>query len=184
MSQDIRDLFKSDAPDDYLGSHQLPENHREEFIQKLKASRARPQRKLNPFYLFKLAAMLVLFMALAFWLWPSATPKVKVYVAQELSVEAQVETVERQYLASIDHEWQRFLSLAKDEQLVERYRKKLKDLDDDYQSMTKQFKANQHNVIVIESLVENLQTRLRMLKEIQVHITILNEKTTTDEAVF
>jgi len=88
---------------------------------------------------------------------------------------AQVEAVEAAYLKDIETEWQSFVAIADDAILVERFRKKLKDLDADYQDISLQFKDDSNNILVIEALVENLQTRLQILKDIQKHINILNQ---------
>jgi hypothetical protein len=69
--------------------------------------------------------------------------------------------------------------MANDEKLVDRFRNKLADLELDYQEITLQFKADRNNIEVIESLIENLKERLQLLKDIQEHINILNQKTGT-----
>ena len=63
--------------------------------------------------------------------------------------------------------------------MVDRFRNKLADLELDYQEITLQFKADRNNIEVIESLIENLKERLQLLKDIQEHINILNQKAGT-----
>ncbi|MEH6535638.1 MAG: hypothetical protein V7719_04550 [Psychroserpens sp.] len=172
MKQDIRDLFK----DDEASGKQLPENHRQEFYDQLKASRPRRTSKLNTNYLFKVAVMVVLFMGLALIVFTTTDKVIEVIV--ESPIETQIDALEQQYLANIDEEWQNFISVANDEKLVNRYRDKLDDLDNDYQEVSKQFKADNNNILVIETLVDNLKTRLQLLKDIQEHINLLNQKRT------
>ena len=88
---------------------------------------------------------------------------------------AQIEAVEAKYLEDIEEEWENFVAIADDAILVERFRKKLNALDADYHDISIQFKQDSNNILVIESLVENLQTRLQLLKDIQNHIKILNQ---------
>ncbi|MDG5492075.1 hypothetical protein [Psychroserpens sp. SPM9] len=177
MKQDIRDLFK----DDDLSGKTLPEQHRQEFYEQLKANRPRRTSKLNTNYLFKVAAMVVLFVALAVVLF-SKTETVNT-VVEETPIETQIDAIEKQYLANIDAEWERFIKVANDEKLVKRYRVKLDGLDQDYQEISKQFKLDNNNIQVIESLVDNLKTRLQLLKDIQEHIKLLNQKNEQYETI-
>jgi hypothetical protein len=174
MKQDIRNLFR----DEEASGKQLPDNHRQEFYDQLKASRPRRESKLNTNYLIKVAALIVVFLGLTFTVFKTIdnTPT---QIVESSSMETQIEAIEKEYLASIDVEWQKFLVVANDERLVSRYKDKLDDLDADYKEISKQFKTDTNNILVIESLVVNLQTRLQLLKDIQEHINVLNQKTGT-----
>ncbi len=96
---------------------------------------------------------------------------------------AQIEAVEAKYLEDIEKEWQNFVSIADDEILIARFKKRLDELDKDYQEISAQFKNDSNNIAVVESLVENLQTRLQILKDIQEHIKILNQKNEQHENI-
>jgi len=177
MKQDIRNLFR----DEETSGKPLPDNHRQEFYEQLKASRPRRSSKLNTSYLFKVAAMVVLFVAMAFIMFNKADN-----ISDEVvttPVETQIDIIERQYLASIDEEWNNFINVTNDERLIKRYRDKLDDLDTDYQEISKQFKVDTNNIQVIESLVDNLKTRLQLLKDIQEHIKLLNQKNEQYETI-
>lgn len=178
MKQDIRDLFNNEE----ASKKALPDHHRQEFYEKLKASRPRRTSKLNTNYLFKVAAIVVLFVAFAFFMFKT-TDKVTNTIVEETPIETQIDAIEKQYLASIDKEWQNFISITDDDNLVKRYREKLDGLDKDYQDISKQFKANSNNIAVIEALVENLQTRLQLLKDIQEHIKALHQKNEQYETI-
>ncbi|MFD2916385.1 hypothetical protein [Psychroserpens luteus] len=183
MKQDIRKLFKnSEAEPVEAPGKQLPDNHRQEFYDQLKASRPRRESKLNSNYLIKIAAIITLFGALTITLFTTLDNTTN-QVVEESSMETQIETIEKEYLASIDVEWKHFINVANDENLVKRYRTKLDDLDNDYKEISKQFKTDTNNILVIESLVENLQTRLQLLKDIQEHIKVLNQKTEQYETI-
>ena len=73
------------------------------------------------------------------------------------------------------------MSAQKMTNVIYDFKEKLTDLDNDYQEISRSFKNDSNNILVIESLVENLQTRLQLLKDIQVHINILNQKTEQNE---
>ncbi|MEM5566995.1 hypothetical protein WNY78_17880 [Psychroserpens sp. AS72] len=177
MKQDIRDLFRdTDADSVDASGKQLLDNHRQEFYDQLKASRPRRESKLNTNYLIKIAAIITLFVALTIALF-ATVDNTSNQIVDEPSIETQIEGIEKEYLASIDIEWKRFLKVANDEKLVKRYKDKLDDLNSDYKELSLQFKEDNNDIFVIESLVENLQTRLQLLKDIQEHINVLNQKT-------
>ena len=136
MKQDIRDLFK----DNKASGKQLPANHRQEFYDKLKASRPRRTFRLNANYVYKVAAIVVLFLAFTFMIFKT-TDNVTNQIVEETPIETQIDAIEQQYLASIDKEWHNFIRVANDEKLVKRYKEKLDGLDIDYQNISKQFKA-------------------------------------------
>jgi CHASE3 domain sensor protein len=165
MKQDIRDLFKNE---DEENLKQLPDNHRAEFLEKLKKPE---ESKRKTFVWLSIAAVLLIAFTIGFNVFNSdieedntATPII-----------AQIETIEAEYLANIETEWQSFIALANDENLVKRFRKKLDELDEDYKEISIEFKEDSNNIMVIEALVDNLQTRLQILKDIQKHIKILNQ---------
>ncbi|WP_431135009.1 hypothetical protein [Psychroserpens mesophilus] len=171
MKQDIRDLFTNEEG----SGSQLPEHHRQEFYDKLKASRPKRKSSLSRNYLLKMAAVILLFLALTFVI-NTTTDKVSNQIADESVMETQINAIEKQYLTNIDDEWQNFIRITDDDTLVKRYKQKLDDLDKDYKEISNQFKADQNNILVVEALVDNLKTRLQLLKDIQEHIKVLNQK--------
>lgn len=172
MKKDIRDLFESEDGD---SKKKLPDSHRDEFYKKLKASRPSRTKSVNTFYIIKIAAALFLFIAIGVFMIKSYEPSSEMLV-ETSTIEQQIKQVEKDYLTSIDVEWKSFIALAEDEQLVERYELKLEDLDKDYKLIASKFKNDTNNIFVIEELVTNLQTRLKLLKDIQEHIKLLNQE--------
>lgn len=164
MKRDIRDLFKDDVE---TTIKKLPENHRKEFLERLE-KQSKPKKTLYAW--LSVAAVLLVALTIGFTVFNSESE-----IEKASPIIAQIETVEAEYLANIETEWQSFIAIADDEVLVERFRKKLKELDADYQAISVQFKEDSNNILVIEALVDNLQTRLQILKDIQKHIKILNQ---------
>lgn len=162
MKQDIRDLFKEEG--DFKT---LPENHRAEFLDKLNSQ---PKPNSSSTNWLKIAAVAILALTVGFSIFYKSPEKTEVS-----PIVAQIEAVEAEYLKDIEAEWESFLAITEDEVLVARFKKKLDELDTDYQDISAQFKADSNNIVVVESLVENLQTRLQILKDIQKHIKILNQ---------
>ncbi|MDG4714412.1 hypothetical protein [Winogradskyella marincola] len=167
MKQDIRDLFKEEED-----LKTLPDNHRAEFLDKLNQQK---QSKNKRYTWIGAVAVVVVALTIGFALFPKQpTENISPFIAQ-------VEAVEAEYLEEIKTEWQSFVALADDEVLVARFKKKLDELDNDYKIISKQFKSDANNIQVVEALVENLQTRLQILKDIQEHIKILNQKNEQNE---
>tara|TARA_R110002049_G_scaffold116712_1_gene269442 strand:- start:2247 stop:2768 length:522 start_codon:yes stop_codon:yes gene_type:complete len=164
MKRDIRDLFKNDEVEDLK---QLPENHRGEFLEKLKKPE---ESKRKTFVWLSIAAVLLIAFTIGFNVFNSDIKQ-----DDNEPIIAQIETIEAEYLANIETEWQSFIALTEDEKLVKRFRKKLDELDADYKEISIEFKEDSNNIMVIEALVDNLQTRLKILKDIQKHIKILNQ---------
>jgi len=163
MKRDIRDLFKEE--DNLITP---PKNHRAEFLEKLQKQ---SKKKSISFSWLKIAAVLLIAITVGFSIFYNKSEVLKVS-----PIVAQIEAVEAEYLKNIETEWKSFVAIAEDDILVARFKKKLDDLDKDYQDISVQFKNDSDNILVIEALVENLQTRLRILKDIQKHIKILNQK--------
>ncbi|BAO76706.1 hypothetical protein [Winogradskyella sp. PG-2] len=162
MKRDIRELF-SEEKDLKI----LPENHRTEFLDKLKKQL---KKKSNSFFWLRIAAVVIVALTVGFNVFYNKP------VTEEISpMIAQIEAVESKYLEDIENEWESFVAITSDELLVARYKKRLDELDEDYQEISNQFKVDSNNILVIESLVENLKTRLQILKDIQEHIKILNQ---------
>lgn len=169
MEQDVRKLFENDDRVD----KKLPVSHREEFQDKLKTSKAKRQQKQGFRSVFKYAAAIIILVSIGYVSLNTLTddPLIK-----ESALELQLKEVEKQYLENIEKEWQSFKALTNDEKLVERYEKELNELNADYQVISAQFKDDTNNITIIESLVENLQIRLQLLKDIQEHIKLLNQE--------
>ncbi|WP_299892163.1 hypothetical protein [uncultured Lacinutrix sp.] len=169
MKRDIRALFKGED----LVSKTLPKHHREDFLKKLKENKAEKIIPKKQYMVYKVAASILLFTSLSYFINKAFNTESRLETSQ---IVEQIETVERQYLIEIDKEWNSFLALTNDKKLVSRYEKKLADLDENYKLISTSFKTDTNNILVIEDLIENLKTRLQLLKDIQQHIKLLNQK--------
>lgn len=170
MKRDIRTLFKDEEHKDY----ELPEGHREEFIKKLETT---PKKRYGTW--MRIAAAIVVALALSYTVYKNMNT-----TTDALPILAQMEAMEVNYLENIDKEWQNFVSIAEDKTLVDRYRNKLDGLSRNYEELSIQFKQNPDDITVVEQLVANLQRRLDLLKDIQSHIIILNQKNEHHEKQF
>ncbi|WP_299112855.1 hypothetical protein [uncultured Winogradskyella sp.] len=168
MKRDIRELFNIEEDI----KHELSPNHREDFLSKLNAKES---PKSNKMFWLKIAAVFVVALSVGYFVFDREE-------AEDISpLVAQIEAVEAEYLDSIHAEWINFIAATNDENLVKRYEQKLTDLDNDYQEISEAFKSDTNNILVVELLIANLQTRLELLKDIQEHIKILNQKNEHNE---
>lgn len=168
MKRDIRKLFEKDD----FKREKLPVNHREEFIQKLRKTKIKKSKKKRTSSYWNAAASIVLVLSIGYFVLntDNNTPN------KPSELELQVQQIEKDYLKQINDEWHNFIKITKDQKLIDRYKEKLDNLDNNYKELSKTFKESPNNINVLEDLISNLQTRLQLLKDIQNHIKILNQE--------
>lgn len=174
MKQDIRELFKNNE----FPKKKLPSSHKEEFLEKLKNSEVVKPEKRRMNFLLKVASSIVLLFSVGYFVQNSMDLE-----TQNTALEIQVEQIEKEYLKNIEKEWKAFVKNTDDQNLIKKYEEKLRKLDVSYKEVSKQFKENSENISVLESLIENLQRRLQLLKDIQEHIKELNQKKKNYETI-
>ncbi|WP_405610158.1 hypothetical protein [Polaribacter sp. Asnod1-A03] len=173
MEHDIRDLFsKSESP-----KKELPKFHRKDFITKLDGMKNSKDKKKTYYFLKIAASILVLLFCGYFYQNTNSTPT-------KTAFEIQFEGIEKEYLINIDKEWNAFIEVANDTILIRKYKEKLKESDMEYKKITTQLKELPNNINVLESLIDNLQRRLQVIKDIKEHIKELNQKNTSNETIY
>lgn len=170
MKRDIRELFKEDELE-----KELPENHRIEFLEKLKATNEKKKFSFKKI-LGYVASVVVLISVYLF------LPKNKIDEKNQQLL-LHVQQIETEYLKNINTEWNNFLELTNDEKLIEKYDEKLKELSADYKVLSSKLNENPNDINVLEALISNLQKRLQTLKDIQEHIKSLKQKKVTYETI-
>ncbi|WP_026776059.1 hypothetical protein [Polaribacter sp. Hel_I_88] len=171
MERDIRDLFLNDD----VVEKEIPKNHREDFIKKL--GKHQPKKKKNYTFL-KIVASFLLIITCVYMYQNQLTRTSK------SAVELQIQAIEKDYLVNIDKEWNSFKEIANDTVLIKKYEEKLREYDVDYKKITKQLKEYPNNIHVLQSLIDNLQRRLQLIKDIKEHINELNQKNTSNETIY
>jgi hypothetical protein len=166
MKQDIRDLFKQKS----LPKKKLPNFHEDDFLDKLTIFN---QKKKSKVFLpiLKIAASIVLILSVSYYFLNSDIEKNE---QPEMFVE--IQQIEKEYYTNIKIEWDKFVLLTDDQNLINKYQEKLKNLDLNYQEILIQYKTDKNNLILIEALIQNLKNRLQLLKDIQQHINLLNKE--------
>ncbi len=172
MKRDIRELFKNDA----YPKKKLPNFHEGEFLGKLE--RFNKKKKSKPFFqTLKIAASIVLIFSVGYYLLDLKTEN-------NSTLFAQVKQIEKEYLQNIDTEWNTFVKLTADKKLIKKYKEKLMNLDINYKEVSVRFEENPNNINILESLINNLQNRLQLLKNIKEHLKELNQKNTSNETIY
>lgn len=168
MKQDIRDLFKQKS----LPKKKLPDFHEDDFLEKLTTFNQKKKSKtFSP--ILKIAASIALILSVGYYFLNSDV-KIENHNQPEMLVE--IKQIEKEYYNNIKIEWDKFISLTDDQNLINKYQEKLKSLDLSYQEILIQYKTDKNNLIVIEALIQNLKNRLQLLKDIQQHINLLNKE--------
>lgn len=176
MEHDIRNLFKKDE----ISEVEIPPFHKEEFIKKLNSSKQNNKKyqfKNNYKVSISVAVIIVFMMVLLF-------PKNDTSEENKTLIQTQIATFEKEYLTNINNEWQQFVAISNDSILIKKYEIKLKDFDTYYKKITENLKSNPNNINVLEALINNLQRRLELIKNIKKHIKELNQKNISNETIY
>ncbi|MFY9243818.1 MAG: hypothetical protein WAO74_12410 [Polaribacter sp.] len=171
MEHDIRDLFKNEE----ASKTELPKKHLEEFIKKLESSNF--NKKKNYTILKIVASVLLIFSCIYFYKTGSNS-------LEKTAFEIQIEEMEKDYLMKIDKEWSYFIKDANDTILVKKYKAKLKDYNVEYKEIAMKLNESPESINLLESLIENLQRRLQLIKSINEHLKELNQKNTSNETIY
>ncbi|WP_435414040.1 hypothetical protein [Polaribacter aestuariivivens] len=174
MEHNIKKMFENED----FEKKELPQSHREEFLNKLKKSSTQKNKK-NNYFIYKIASILMVFGVL-FYL----TIHIDESKEKPASILVQIENIEKVYVEEIDKEWESFVKITNDAVLINKYEEKLRQSSLDYKNLTHDLQKNPNNIMVLESLIENLQRRLELLKGIQEHIKELNQKNTSNETIY
>mgnify|MGYP005989895763 CR=1 FL=1 len=172
MKQDIREVFKKEQ----LPKKKLPDFHEDEFLEKLKKFNKKKISK--PFFqIRKIAVSIVLIISVGYYL-------LNVNSEKNSTLFAQIKQIEKEHLQNIDTEWNAFVSLTTDKKLIKKYEEKLLKLDINYKEVSLLFEKNPNNINILELLINNLQTRLQLIKSIKEHLKELNQKSTSNETIY
>ncbi len=158
MEQDLRKLFETDE----FPAKKLAENHEEEFAQKLHMQT--PKQKNRFVFFGKIAASVAALLTLGYFAITFATSE------DQTPLQKQVAEIEKSYIKQINQEWDIFVKTANDPKLVNYYEERLDGLKEDYDTISKQFSEEPNNIVILEELIQNLQRRLELLKNIQEQI--------------
>lgn len=168
MKQDIRETFRQKE----FPKKKLPDFHEDDFLEKLTVFNQKKKSKVFSSIL-KIVASIVLVLSASYYFLNS---DIEIKKDEQPEIFVEIQQIEKEYYKNIKIEWNKFVSLTDDQNLINKYQEKLKNLDFSYQEILIQYKADKNNLIVIEALIQNLKNRLQLLKGIQKHINLLNKE--------
>ena len=172
MKRDIREIFNTDE----FPKKKLPDFHEDEFLKKLETLNKKKKLK-SVSKIWKVAVSIVFIFSVGYYFLDTKTETDSTLVTE-------IKQIEKEYLQNIETEWNTFVKLTSDKKLIEKYKEKLLNLDMSYLEVSEQFKKNPNNINILESLINNLQNRLQLIKDIKEHLKELNQKNTSNETIY
>lgn len=166
----IKDILnENDAP---LETPKLPKGHRAEFLEKLSATETISTSKPPFQYWRAIAAACVLLIGIGAFIYANYGET----ETAESSLFTEMKAIEEEYLKNIASEWETFQLTANDGHLVTKYEERLQNLDASYQELKTAFLQQKNSLTTLEKMIQNLQTRLTLLQEIQQHLKRLKNE--------
>ncbi len=186
MKVDLRDKLKEDKM-----RKELPRNHRADFEKLLQ--KELHQKTNRSFTFLKIAASVLLLLGLSFTGYhlfnsgasqgvelPNDKSANKINSLGDLSPD--LKKVEAYYLTQINYQLAKITITDENRELLEVYLSQLSDLQKEYNNLNTQLNINEISEETINALIENLQLRLQLLRQLKKKLEIIdNYKREEDE---
>ncbi|WP_188371085.1 hypothetical protein [Muriicola marianensis] len=194
MKQDLRKLFEAER----AKKHSMKEGHEARFEQRL--DEAFPQKRRSFYYLFGMAASVVVLLGLGFVFYQQMQTEIPVkttvvdkqpvseepYAISLGDLSPDLKKVETYYVSSINLELSR-LDLSEDnKEIVDDFMGRLAELNLEYRDLNRELNEIGPNEQTIEALIRNLQLRLQLLLKLKDklnHLKSSNNETVTNNTV-
>ncbi len=182
MAQDIRDLLKQDKQ---LPSERIREGHQQRFMDRLEIELPEKRKSIINNSWLKIAASVIVILSVSFMTFnqfnennPDDTRVVDntevknstVLLNKQLSPLAEVspeyEEVENSILTSIKFQLSQITIDDTNRELVESFKVRLQNLDNEYQRLNKELMEVGPNQQSVEAMIENLKLRLSLLNRL------------------
>ena len=172
MGQDLRELFKAERTKKYA----LKEGHEARFSKRLEE--VFPEPKRSRFYLFSIAASVVVLVGLSYVFFQNAatedpTKTIVIPNKQEVSgislgdVSPDLKLVETYYVNSINLELASLEMSPDNKVVVDDFMDRLSELNKEYKSLNNELNEVGPNEQTIGALIKNLQLRLQLLLKLK-----------------
>ncbi|TCK68793.1 hypothetical protein DFQ05_0303 [Winogradskyella wandonensis] len=173
MGQNLRDLFKNQPTDEHI---KMSEGHEARFLQKLED--ALPQKKKSShFGFFNIAASVVVLLGLSYgavkYFGGVTDPIVPSNIVETKDLKTMgdispdLKKVEDYYLASINLELSKVVLTPQNKDLVDGYIARLKELNSEYNKLTRELNENGPNEATLDALIDNLKFRLDLVMRLK-----------------
>ncbi len=182
QQQDLRKLFDEKRATE---SFQLKSGHKDRFLNRLDLEL--PKRSTSKWFVFKIAASVVVFIGLGFYWYSNLNiknnPQTSVVDVQKENdkintislgdLSPDLKKIEQYYVATINLELAQLEVSDENKLLVDGYMERLAELNTEYQLLTKELNTIGPNDQTISALIQNLQLRLQLLKKLKEKLTEL-----------
>ncbi|MEJ2583799.1 MAG: hypothetical protein P8Z38_01750 [Robiginitalea sp.] len=176
MSQDLRDLFKSERKREFP----MPKGHEARFEARLEE--AFREKKPRPFFWLGIAASVVALLGLAFWMYRQepALPEGEGTLVEEQSdtitspaslslgdLSPDLKKLEQYYTASINLELASLDISEENKELADNFISRLSELNTEYKQLNEELNEIGPNEQTITAMIKNLQYRLQLLLKLK-----------------
>lgn len=176
MAQNIKDLLKNEPK---TTTNKLAEGHQSRFENKLDQEFI---QKKNQFTFLKIAASFLILVSLAYtgfnYLNSDATEIVKtddLKVKSLADISPELKKIEGYYLTQINYQISKIKITDDNKDLLELYLSQLGDLQKEYDELNTQLNSNEISEQTIDALIENLQLRLQLLRQLKKKLEIIEQ---------
>ena len=177
MKIDLRDKIKKEKM-----RRELPNNHRKTFEELLQKELHQESKKNYTF--LKVAASVILLIGLSFTGYQFFNSDVSqdVVITKDRSdnkinsmadISPDLKKVEAYYLTQINYQLAKITITDENRDLLEVYLSQLSDLQKEYHNLNTQLISSEINEDTIDALIENLQLRLQLLRQLKKKLEII-----------
>lgn len=183
MAQDIKEMLNNDLK---RASNQLPQGHKMRFENRLDKELS---QKKSQFSFLRIAASFLILVSLAyagfnyFNLEDNESVKVEETKVKSLAdVSPELKKVEEFYLAQISYQISKIKISGENKDLLDIYLSQLSKLQKEYKNLNLELNTDIVSENTIDKLIENLQLRLQLLRELKKKLKLIeNLKTEQNE---
>ncbi|WP_405569635.1 hypothetical protein [Winogradskyella sp. Asnod2-B02-A] len=189
MAQDIRDLFENEPKNETV---KMSKGHEARFLEKLEKELPQQQQSAFKFGFLNVAASVILLLGLSYGAYQffkmpmnSVTPNevVNTNIKTLGDVSPDLKKVEDYYLASINLELSKVQLTPENKELFDGYVERLKELNDEYKSLTIELNDNGPNEATLDALIDNLKFRLNLVMRLKTKLHEYNDDAFSEERI-
>ncbi|MCA0132004.1 hypothetical protein [Winogradskyella alexanderae] len=188
MAQDLRELFKKEEGKKLV---QMSEGHEARFLNLL--DKELPNKKKSSHFGFlNMAASVIILLGLSYGAFQfmkstSTDNSVEETVVDNIKslgdVSPDLKKVEDYYLASINLELSKVKLTSENKDLVDGYIERLKELNEEYNLLTKELNDNGPNEETLDALISNLKFRLNLVMRLKDKLSEYNKDVFIQESI-
>ena len=188
MAQDLRHLFKEDPKEQHI---KMSKGHEVRFLKKM--DQKLPKKKPSSRFSFlNIAASIIVLLGLsygAFQFFQSAVDPVEPVIVENTDqktlgdVSPDLKKVEDYYLASINLELSKVQLTPENKELFDGYVQRLKELNQEYDTLTIELNDNGPNEETLDALIDNLKFRLNLVMRLKEKLQEFNDDSYTQESI-